>query len=379
MLTCLFFQPSINGHFLEYLHHEYMASSLNETKNFVFVVPSSLKEQQDGLEWPSIKNAVLVYLTNNEYLKCNQPSAIKRSIAQSRIIRRYCKLYKADYCFLNNLVLAMPLLPFYLPHGCKVSGILYGIYRWNVCQLSRGKLYFNRLIYRLYSKRLFFKKVYLLNDYESAEYFNKRFSTDTFSYLPDPINISKEYVPQDGIRESLGITQNDTVYLQLVIQQRKHPFEILDAIKLMSKEQLEDKVFIFVGVIEESIKDKFLKEVEQLRPKVRIVLKTGRVPFKTIYDLFYISNYCFALYDNSNMSSGVLGYASYFRTSVIGVSYGLLGFLINKYNLGICLNDINASNIMSVITNTNNNHSYDGRYIEANTIQNFVNTIMSNF
>ena len=49
MRTFLFFQPSLNGHFLEYLHHEYMGALSRENDHFVFVVPESIKKQGEEL------------------------------------------------------------------------------------------------------------------------------------------------------------------------------------------------------------------------------------------------------------------------------------------------------------------------------------------
>ena len=230
----------------------------------------------------------------------------------------------------------------------------------------------------MYSKKNFFKKVYLLNDHESSTLYNKKLSTDVFSYLPDPINIGENYVPKNGIRKSLGISGTDKVYLQLGIQSRKHPFEILAAIKMMTNDELKDKVFIFAGVFEESIKERFLSEITSLNNKARIILKTGRIPFETVYDLFYISDYCFVLYDNSNMSSGVIGYASHFKTYVIGVSHGLLGSLIKRYNLGIGIDNVTSENVYSVII-SHGIFSGKKEYIDKNSVKNFCNILMSNF
>lgn len=376
MKVVLFFQPSINGHFLEYLHHEYMASCKNETCKYVFVVPECFQDQKDGLIWPSASHISIVYLNAKEFVDCNNVSAIKRVLSQCKCIRKYCKKYGASHCFLNNLINAMPMLPLFLPKGCKVSGILYGIYRWNEAELSRSKLCINKCLYYIYSKNRFFKKVYLLNDHESPEVFNHSYHTDVFSFLPDPINVSSSYHPRKGFRESLGISSTDKVYLQLVVQPRKHPFEILEAINMMTKEELEDKVFIFTGVIEKSIEEHFRAEVEALKHKARIILKLGRMPYEMVYDLFNISDYCFALYDNTNMSSGVLGYAAYFKTKVIGVSSGLLGALINTFSLGSCVSKISATNVKSEILNSNKNIYNENKYVTINSIENFIREIM---
>lgn len=374
----LFFQPSLDGHFLEYLHHEYLEAISQKNDSFIFVVPENFKKQGGELNWPKSKNVNIYFLSDDETTLCNQVSAVRRSITQGLIIGKYCKKYNVDICFLNDLVNSMPFITFFLPKRCRVSGILYGIYRWNTDQLSLKKKLLNYVIFKTYSKIKYFKNVFLLNDSESSVYFNKLFKTTTFSYLPDPINIRNNYIPKDTLKDELGIKPTDVVFLQLVVQKRKHPFDILDAIKQLPKEVLVDKVFIFIGSIEKDIERRFLQEVEMLRTKVRIILKIGWVSYDTVYDMFYIADYCFTLYDNTNMSSGVLGYAAYFNTKVIGVNKGLLGFLINKYHLGICVNEITLEEISKAIIDILDYPTTSNEYVKSNSIDNFVNIIFNN-
>lgn len=378
MRTFLFFQPSLNGHFLEYLHHEYMGALSRENDHFVFVVPESIKKQGEELSWPKGENVDFCFVPDDDMSSCNQVSAVRRSLSQSFIIGKLCKKYKVDICFLNDLINAMPFIVFFLPRRCRVSGILYGIYRWNKDQLPFKKKMFNNIIYKLYSKKRYFKNVFLLNDSDSPTYYNRLFNTTTFSYIPDPINISIDYIPKDNLRAELGIKPTDEVFLQLVVQKRKHPFEILDAIRHLPNHELNNKVFIFTGNIEKEIEGRFLQEVEMLRTKVRIILKTGWVSYETIYDMFQISNYCFTLYDNTNMSSGVLGYAAYFNTKVIGVNNGLLGFLVNKYRLGICVNEIKQEEIRKAMLDITDYPTTCNDYVKNNSIGYFVNTIFNN-
>lgn len=86
-------------------------------------------------------------------------------------------------------------------------------------------------------------------------------------------------------------------------------------------------------------------------------------------------SYILIPYTNTNQSSGVIGYASYFNKTVIGPKEGLLGQIIQSYNLGLTLSKPDAINIKnniisSVIPKGNNN------YKQTHTVNEFIKTIM---
>ena len=349
MNTILFFQPTIKGHYLEYIHHEYIGAISMKERYFFFLVPLEFKERKKMLNWPKASNVEFLFLTSSEEKKCNVSNRIKQSFNLSRITRHYIIKLSADIVFFNLLITTIPFLPFFIPPKCKICGIIYSIFTWDESPNSKIRTIANNVLYRLFAKHPVFHSVFLLNDEISVEKLNCRFKTNRFKYLPDPIQDIDISLIKD-IRSSLGISKTDIVYLQLGIQPRKHVIDILNAIDIAPTDLLKNKVFIFTGVFAGNIEDKYRSYIKKLSKKAHIIDLSGRIPFDDLYNLFNISDFCFALYDNTNMSSGVIGYSAFFSTQVIGPSRGLLGHLIRANKLGICINNINVQDILSALT-----------------------------
>lgn len=376
MKRLLFFQSSVKGHFLEYLHHEYLRALHQADNYYVFVVPADFSERRTMLDWPEAQNVEFMYLTSDEEEKCNNHVNLRQAWWISIIIRKYVKRTLADMVFLNALMNAMPFLPFLLPCKCRVMGIVYGIFLWNLNNMNIPHKIRNYSIYWMFARLSSFHTIFLLNDKLSVSRLNNYFGVDKFKYLPDPIpNIDKEKLKD--IRLELNISPKDKVYLQLGIQPRKHISDIFKAIDSANSEVLKDKVFIFAGVFSDNYEIDYRKWLLKLRDKVRIIDLSGRVPFSELFNLFYIADYSFALYDNANMSSGVLGYSAFFDTFIIGPNKGLLGRLIKENNLGICIDTFSPQMILSAIKQEPKRSFND--YCKEHSISGFNNCIFKEF
>ena len=81
------------------------------------------------------------------------------------------------------------------------------------------------------------------------------------------------------------------------------------------------------------------------------------------------------MYDNTSMSSGVVGYSSFFGSNVIGPSQGLLGHLIKEYKLGICIDKITPQSILSVFNQSK--LETDREYCKTHRVEDFNYCIFS--
>ena len=215
------------------------------------------------------------------------------------------------------------------------------------------------------------ERILVLNDQYAVDQLNNIYSTDKFCFLPDPVpNIDMSKVK--NIRCELGINPEDNVYLHFGgLDSRKGTLEILDAIALMSEEELEGKVFVFAGRVYKSIHDDFYERYERLKDKVKILV------FDEFCDYVFLNNLCYSCdcilipYKNPNQSSGVIGYASLFQKPVIGPSQGLLGRLIKEYKLGVTIDNIDKEMILESLKKPLNTASID--YAHSRQILNFQN------
>ena len=371
--TNIIFESAIRGHVLEYLHNIYMYA-MHSDDNYVFLLPHSFEKSKSILEWPEAGNIRFPFITDTEADECNQPGMLKPALARCKCLKKYSKLLNADNVFLIFLIRTMPFLPFYLPSGTKASGIIYSIPLYKTMQ-SKVQSIKDKIIYKLFASKKSIKNVFILNDPKSAEYYNKKYNTDKFLHLTDPIPEIDMSQVRD-LRVELGIPSGNTVYLQFgSMDSRKNSLNILRAIKLMSPKELEGKTFVFMGKLYDNIRDKFNSLVEDLKGKVQIVVKEGFVPYEYLNSMCFTVDVFLTLYSNVEMSSGTIGYAAYFGKPVIGPSAGLLGNLIKDNNLGVTIDCITPETIKNALLL--DIKPQESNYKQTHTVSVFCDTILN--
>lgn len=377
MKTYLFFDPNVRGHIIEYLHHTYIYT--NNTDKFIYIVSPLFKERCKTLEWPIRKNVNIIYMTEYEADICSQSNKINAAWNISRILKKYIKQEKATHVFLNYLMNAMPFILFNTPKECKVSGIIYRNYlnkehfKYNNFQIIAEKLlyYFMAKIHKM-------DTILLLNDPQSANFLNKKFNSNKFKPIVDPINEVNFSILKD-LRMELDIPKDNRVFLQFgSLDKRKNTLTILDAALGMSDKDLSKITLIFAGKLEKEIHDDFYRKVNILKKRTQVIIKEGFLPFEYLFSLCKTVDCLLTCYSNIEQSSGTIGYASLFETPVIGPNKGLLGKLIRDNNLGITLNNITAEEIRTAMLIPKLPKA-SHKYAENNTIEKFAQTIMGIF
>ena len=373
--TNIIFESNIKGHVLEYLHNIYM-HVIHCEGNFVFILPHSFETLKSILNWPEASNVTFYLISDEEAAKCNQQSVLKSAFERSRCIRKYSKLLNADNVFLIFLIRAMPFLPFFLPRSIKASGIIYSIPLYKPSQ-SKVQSIKDRIVYCLFARRKEIKNIFMLNDSKSVVYYNRKYRTDKFLNLLDPIPEIDMSKVKD-LRDDLGIPKNNTVYLQFgSLENRKSTMKILYALKSMSTEQLKGKTFIFMGRLYDTIREEFNELIEVLNKKVQIIVKEGFVPYEYLNSMCYTADVILTLYTNVEMSSGSIGYAAFFSKPVIAPSVGLLGNLVKDNNLGLTINHITPESIKQALLVDVKLQKNDYKY--THTVKAFCDTIINTF
>lgn len=345
----LIFETSLKGHRYEYLHNLFVYLSKQNKEKAVFLLPFD----ERIVDWNSVNcpNVKVEYLAEKEILQCNKSNLLIGSYYKSQILTNYVHKYNATSVFLIFLMLYMPILIFFLPKDIKVSGIIYRSFLW---EDSLKKNYLRKAIewfrYWLMAKSSQVYKILLLNDNKSASVLNARFATDKFIRLPDP------YTPLNGkivnIKEKLNISKQDNLFIQIgQLSFRKGTLEILDALRLMSSDEVEHNYFFFAGKVASEIHESFYSKVNQLKDKgVHLYIKDKFVSFEFLNSLCSSCDCMLTPYKNTSQSSGAIGYAAQYGKPVIGPSKGLLGYLIKHYKLGYQVNMVCAKELYQAIT-----------------------------
>ncbi len=367
----LVFDAYFGGHHLEYCLHLCSLASSHSENEYLFVLNSKMKKQKEFEPYRACANITFRYLPEDEVLKCSQKNLLKSALCQSIIIRREVRENHIEHVWLIMLMLTMPFLPFMLPKGVKITGVLYRIFLYEEEKLSRVRRWLENIRYRILAHNKHMEKVLVLNDQKMTDVLNSRYNTKNFHYLPDPIpNVDMENVKD--LRIELGANPGDKVYLHFGgLTDRKGTLEIMKAVELMTEEQLQDKVFVFAGKVYDDIRNEFYHYYETLKSKVRIRIFDKFCSYDFLFSLCYSCDVILLPYQNTTQSSGVLGYAAFFGKPVIGPKGGLLGDLIESFNLGAAMSVPDSFHIAEEVGKSQTSSGYD--YSSSHTITKFCN------
>ena len=333
----LIFDISLSGHHLEYISYIWKWAIEKKDDKFIFAVPGKeWNESQFNKNWIETDNIEIFPLDIEQIKKIKEGNKIIQSYKQSRLVAKIAKKVNADEVIMITLASVIPFLPFFLPKTTKVSGIIYQIF--------------------LYGPKKGMKYV-----------------VDWFKCLPDPVPSLPEK-PLTCLRERLGIESDSKVFLHFgAMDKRKGTLDILKAILCL--DETDGVAFIFAGKINEKIKSEFDSLYKEIKEKgIKIIVMDEFCSYDTLHNLCYSSDCILMPYRLTNLSSGVIGYASLHRIPVIGPSEGLIGRLIKENKLGKTIRRITPTVISNEIKNFKP-YSIGNKYAIKNNIDSFLSLI----
>ena len=336
-MKTLIFEPCLTGHHLEYLNHYYEGALERSEQEFIFLVPNSFDDIKNQYEWRSSKNIRFEFIEEDELKKCLHANKYIASYNKAKLISKSSRLYDVDRVLLTMLMEVIPFVLFFLPSGIKLRGIIYQIYLYAQDGDSKFRLLLDKFRYWIIARSKKIEKIFILNDTDSAEIFNKTYKTNKFIFLPDPVP-NVDICSVKDIRSDIGLNKTDLVYLHFGgLAERKGTLEILKAIIECEEARLCDCAFVFAGKVNIDIKENFYNILSKARNKAKVLVFDEFCSYEFLYNLCYSIDYILMPYQITKLSSGVLGYAAVFRKPVIGPSDGLIGNLIRENGLGKCL------------------------------------------
>lgn len=372
--TILIFNIMYNGHWPEYIHHIYeIAKSDKSSDKWIFAIPEQISNVLPELN--SIDNIHIEYIPETIIDEISALRGYKLSYRSTKLLKSYCKHFSPDKIFLPHLTLFIPTAIFMLRRNAAVSGIIYKLFLYNKKSSFRGFLKRQMEWFRFFlaarSKKI--DTIFLLNNPQSAKYLNSRLHTRKFKPLSDP------YIPISdigNIRDEYGIEADKTMFTHLGPAARKGTMQILDAIELTTPKKY---IFFFAGRVNDDIRDIFLEKVRHLKNNGHsIYVKDEFCSYEFLGSLVYSSDCVLLPYFTTDTSSGFLGYAAQFGKPVIGPDDGLLGSLINEYQLGTTISPINGNTIASVLESAcHRKSSRNADYLDTNSLSAFKNSIGS--
>jgi len=369
----LIYDTVLSGHHIEYLHHIYNGAISDSDNKYIIAVPELFKEKKTLLNWPEVPNIDFYYIKENDINKKSRFNAYNKA----RLLGKVCKKTQPTHLFLIMLMSYLPFI-FLVPNGIKISGVIYRIYLYDWKNESLFKKIKDFLTYFVLTKTKRISRAFILNDKISTIYLNKIWSTNIFHYLPDP------YVPfveneKVNIRHEYGISSQKKVFLHIgSISKRKGTLEIFKIIERLDEKKSNNYCFIIAGKFDEKIKKELYSLYECVKNKVQIVLIDSFIPYEDIANLCKNCDFLLLPYLETSRSSGIIGYGAQFGKPSIVPRHGLLGKLVMRYDLGICLKD---DFVDSFINNRNrilqHNQSVSNRYLKEHTTKLFSSIILN--
>lgn len=373
MKTTLIFEPTLSGHHLEYLHHYYVGALERKDNNYIFIVPNSFVQISDKYEWAEASHIEFRYIDEKFNALLSVSNIYLRGLNASRVLSHYVKMFCPEEVILTMLMQFIPFIAFLLPRSVRVRGIMYKIYLYEQHKMSWTRLLAEKLRFWIAARSKVIDSVFVLNDEDSAKRFNDIYHTEKFRFLPDPVP-QVDMATVRNIRYELGVPDNNILYIHFGgLDNRKGTLDILKAIIAAQSEILKGKSFVFAGKQKEALRKEFYPLLEVACKRAQVLVYDEFCSYEFLYNLCYSCDVVLMPYYLTNLSSGVLGYAALFKKPVIGPNEGLIGNLINKYQLGVATSIPISSGSFDYVPSSQGDQSV---YVNKNQLESFINLIL---
>lgn len=352
----MLFDLSIYGHHPSYIQHFINYWSQQESPGSLDIVVSQkfIKEHYDVVKMAAdfkIKDINFIAISPEEEANFkSRSSGINRNLRAFQEWKLFCK-YAEVLKATQGLI--MYLDPYLLPLAvgmqspCSVSGIYFRptfhypnfsnyTPSWkDWLQQWREKFILNRVLRHPQLKTLF------CLDPFAVKHINTFKSQVRAIHLPDPVLLqTKDEFKLKNLREKLGIKTGKQVFLLLgSLNGRKGIYQLLEAIQLLPSALCEQMCLVFVG--EANPTDKALIQskiaaISQTQP-VQIIEHYEFVPEQDVQAYFHLADVVLAPYQRHVGMSGILLLAAAANKPVLSSNYGLMGEMVQRYQLGIAV------------------------------------------
>ena len=177
--------------------------------NYTFIVPENFEKFGSHMSWPKVDNIRFIfYELDDKYVRSLK--ALEKARILSKLLKKFVDETGLKDIILIETMVFMPYLPFYFGKKVKITSILYHLPLFCAISSFKSKVY-NYINFWLLANAPCLKKVCLLNSAEAVDFYNKKFGTEKFAFLPDPYVPIKCTKTPSEIREELGIPLSNNV------------------------------------------------------------------------------------------------------------------------------------------------------------------------
>lgn len=197
-------------------------------------------------------------------------------------------------------------------------------------------------------RKISIEEIYILMDIEKTRKIQSLYPNSNFKTIGEPV--PSTYVSKD-IRKYYNIEVNKQVLLCLgVIQHRKNVQGILSSLCFLTKKTRSNLAIFLVGKCIYPPVESLWKEIEDSFPEILLIRVDEFIPQEDVFSFFYSSDIICMPYINHWTSSGNLLYSAFAKKKVLAPDYGTISSIVNKYNLGVCVDPMEPEEIADGIS-----------------------------
>lgn len=346
----MLFNTQSTGHHAEHVQHLLRhCEELRPSARLIPVVPPEMAENiQDDVERA---RAQIEVLDGDEVQHVHsQQSRWRRSLAEWTLAETYARRLGVDHCVLLDLNWFQFALGFSSAHDIPFT--LSGIYFFPFVRLTprehsgieyvrQGARYVRKWVVAGWMMRNpKIESVFVLNDPTAAEWLNERVDSSArrVESLPDPVFALENGETAGAFRETYELDLDRHAFLFAgTISRRKGVIQALEAFQKLEADEQRRCSLVLAGRLVDEVADDVMLRVEHLRQKTEVEVRT-EFRFLSDAELRQALAGCDAIlapYQRTEGSSGLLGHAAQVQSPVIGPRRGLIGELIDRYELGM--------------------------------------------
>lgn len=366
-MRLLTFDPFVMGHHLEHLDHlsSYVVSRVQgnvsaevptDVKMHMAVHPRVEEHGPELVERAEQHSSLSLYrIADAEYEAIKESSGFRRGQAMWAAASRAAQAVRADHCLFMEVNFVQPLLG--LPRARRVDFDVSGILFFPFCRIeprSEGLLDRAKAALERFRKYLQLKWVlqnsrvchlFVINDPLSARRLQELYKWHHFSSLPDPVVELTGSEEQEG-REALvggpGKWPDDRVHVTLFgsLREGKGVRELIQAARRLPESVTTQMAIHLIGAPREDLEEELPGLVRDLRDAQSSLLVhyEGRfVSDAELHAVLSATDVIAAPYQRTEGSSGILSHAANYECPVIGPNTGLVGELIEQYEMGLAV------------------------------------------
>lgn len=324
--------------------------------------------------------------------RASATSRIARNLQEWELYCRYALLRRATHSLLMYLDTSEIPLTIGRSSPCPFSGIYfrptfhYGNFTnyqplWKErLQQIRERFTLSRILAHPQSSNIFCLDPFAVQD------LNVTFQTNKVAYLADPVEVERFRQPEIHPLK-LAIEPGRLVFLLFgALDGRKGIYQLLEALNNLSADLCRRVCLLLVGgtnAAEQAQIEAKLDRVRQNKP-LQAIARYEFVSEREVTAYFQLADVILAPYQKHVGMSGILLLAAAANKPVLSSDYGLMGKVVQRYQLGLSVDSTNpgeiARGLTQFLTQPANNYSDRQKMqtlVEQHSTKNYAETIFS--